>query len=308
MQKLSQDIDEIVEEEVERASKSKGKLFKSGLAQGGQYGGGHGGQSNNNVYGGFNSNINQGQMGYGQVNQGQNNNIRSNNNFNKNNMTSYQPGSNNNSSNNQAKNINLRPGVNTVNLNINNNSNIVSNNVPTTTSKNSYYNNNQSSTINSGNLFGVPTPNNNLSSSSNTNPLLNKTKGKTSVNQLNTYSNNPFMPNNYSNNSNQNVNFESNGERSKYEGINAYVRSCDEMILKSLSTFESVKNNFCAFVDKFRGKFIHNAQNLKEFMTEDFEFIMAEEERNKIMDERMNLLFREMMEIVNQLQSFYPQN
>jgi hypothetical protein len=152
--------------------------------------------------------------------------------------------------------------------------------------------------------------NNSLNANSNLNNSNNpKTKVKANINTNNMQNmHNANIPNSSfyipPNDNNFNPLTTLNNTSSNYELSNSFSLQTDEMIKKTISVFDNIKQNFCNFIENYKNKFIHDADLLKQVLLAETEFIIQEEEKNKIIDIRMETLFREMMNLLNEFQRY----
>ena len=112
--------------------------------------------------------------------------------------------------------------------------------------------------------------------------------------------NNQNKAGNYPNPSN---NFK-NTAPSNFELCNSFRVETDEHIKKTLAIFDHIKLNFCNFIENYKNKFIHDAELIKQVLIGETEFIIQEEDKNKMIDSRMEALFRDMMNILNEFQRY----
>lgn len=146
--------------------------------------------------------------------------------------------------------------------------------------------------VSSSNNFIPNSYQNNLKNQSSTNFNNNtmKTKGKISTNNIYlSKTNNNFTPN------------------TNYDSL-TFLNTTEEMIANTMQTMEDLKTNFCSLVDKYKERFLVNAELLKEILFQETEFTIQEEEKNKVLDDRIETLFREMMNILNEFSSLYYKN
>ena len=80
------------------------------------------------------------------------------------------------------------------------------------------------------------------------------------------------------------------------EQFNAKI---DEMLFKSEKMMDSCKEEFCNYIEEHKQKFRKNTEFLKKLLIAETEYIISEEEKNKIIDSRMESLFNEMINILN---------
>jgi len=257
----------------------------------------------NNQHGGNYLNNNQ-QSSYGnfnQVNSSSNASVNNSMNFqtgktytvmNINPQTSFVPANNlssMNSSNNFSSNYGQNPKANLLsNINPSNSMNPNNSNMPSNTTN--------LKTKTKTNINYAPTVN--LSNNSTPVGFYNDAVS-TSVNNSSNFTN----QNKAGNYLNPNNNFK-NSAPSNYELCNSFRVETDEHIKKTLSIFDHIKLNFCNFIENYKNKFIHDAELIKQVLIGETEFIIQEEEKNKMIDTRMEALFRDMMNILNEFQRY----
>jgi len=91
---------------------------------------------------------------------------------------------------------------------------------------------------------------------------------------------------------------------SNFELCNSYRSETDENIKKAIGIFDNIKFNLCNFIDNYKNKFIHDAEMLKQVLLAETEHVILEEEKNRMIDNRMEALFRDMMNILNEFQRY----
>jgi hypothetical protein len=91
---------------------------------------------------------------------------------------------------------------------------------------------------------------------------------------------------------------------SNFELCNSYRSETDENIKKAIGIFDNIKLNLCNFIDNYKNKFIHDAETLKQVLLAETEYVIQEEEKNRMIDTRMDALFRDMMNILNEFQRY----
>lgn len=110
---------------------------------------------------------------------------------------------------------------------------------------------------------------------------------------------------------NQNVVVNNNSGREEQEAINKinnghlsamseqFNSKIDEMLFKSEKIMDNCKEEFCNYIEEHKQKFRKNTEFLKKLLIAETEYIISEEEKNKIIDSRMETLFNEMINILN---------
>ena len=78
----------------------------------------------------------------------------------------------------------------------------------------------------------------------------------------------------------------------------------DEMISKSEKMMENCKEELCKHIDEHKRKYRKNAEFIKNLLIAETEYVISEEEKNKVIDSRMESLFNEMVNILNFYQGF----
>lgn len=120
----------------------------------------------------------------------------------------------------------------------------------------------------------------------------------------------PFEPKN-ANNSTTPMNNDFQQEQCNYEkGSNGVLSSMivqfnkniDEMVNRTEKMMDEYKCDICSYIDNHKMKFKKNAEFLKSLLVAETEIVLTEEERNKIIDTRMQALFKEMVNILNDYQ------
>lgn len=81
-----------------------------------------------------------------------------------------------------------------------------------------------------------------------------------------------------------------------------FQTQCEEIIFKMTSMMDSIKANFCNFVDNFKNKFTSDAEMIKSILLINTQQIIGEEERNKVIDMRIEALFKDVFNILNEFQ------
>lgn len=82
-----------------------------------------------------------------------------------------------------------------------------------------------------------------------------------------------------------------------------FIQSIDNMLNQTEKIMDNYKNEYCFFIDEHKTKFRKNVEFLKQLLVAETEFVLNEEEKNKVLDNRMQTLFNEMMNILNDYQS-----
>ena len=78
----------------------------------------------------------------------------------------------------------------------------------------------------------------------------------------------------------------------------------DEMIGRSEKLMDNCKEEFCKYIDEHKKKYRKNAEFIKSLLIAETEYVISEEEKNKVIDSRMESLFNEMVNILNYYQGF----
>ena len=78
----------------------------------------------------------------------------------------------------------------------------------------------------------------------------------------------------------------------------------DEVICKSEKMMDNCKEEFCKQIDEHKRKYRKNAEFIKNLLIAETEYVISEEEKNKVIDSRMESLFNEMVNILNFYQGF----
>jgi hypothetical protein len=269
----------------------------------------------------------------GNFNQNNLNNLNSMNNMN--NMHGHAQGqnfqsamyvNNFNQANQTSSNSNNPNNLGSISMNNSLNNNMLPSNKPFTpnnflpaqNNNNNHYQNPKLNLLNSLN------PNNNSSIIPNNSGLnhINKTKGK--VNLSNNSNNNTMsnvIPNNFPGNINNNsassgfysdinapignksISYPPN--KNNYELSNSFRIETEENIKKAVAIFDNIKLNFCNFIENYKNKFVHDAEMIKHVLVAETDHIIQEEEKNRLIDARMETLFRDMMNILNEFQPRY---
>lgn len=137
-----------------------------------------------------------------------------------------------------------------------------------------------------------------------------KSKGKPSINsgynEMNINYHDNMSLNSLNNMSNlNNMNFNSfNNPHHLSEMSSNFILQTDDIISKTLNLLESIKGNFCMLIDNYKNKFSRDAELIKQILVAETEHILVEEEKNKMIDMRMETLFKEMMNLLNDFQRF----
>lgn len=200
------------------------------------------------------------------------------------------------------------------------------NNNPTNFSNNNQYQNpklNLLNTINPNNISNNTMINssspNIISSNNNNNICTTKTKGKSNVNNYtgNISTNGTpigfYNPNDANNTAlpltNKSISFPNNNYKtnypSNYDLSNSFRIETDENIKKAVAIFDNIKLNFCNFIENYKNKFIYDAEMIKQVLVAESDHVIQEEEKNRLIDTRMEALFRDMMNILNEFQPRY---
>lgn len=102
-------------------------------------------------------------------------------------------------------------------------------------------------------------------------------------------------------NCNKRIEFQKNEE--DYEAfVQDFRNRSQEMINNTISMFDSFKTQFCDFIEEHKIKFIKDSSFIQELLIAETLYVLTEEERNKTIDARMEMLFKEMMNILNEFQ------
>ena len=67
---------------------------------------------------------------------------------------------------------------------------------------------------------------------------------------------------------------------------------------------ENCKEELCKHIDEHKRKYRKNAEFIKNLLIAETEYVISEEEKNKVIDSRMESLFNEMVNILNFYQGF----
>lgn len=114
--------------------------------------------------------------------------------------------------------------------------------------------------------------------------------------------------NNLNNNSNNNNKAKQSLNKVKIQNNFSDEFNCefkvktDELIQGVINKIDSMKNNFCNFVESFKQKFINDASSIKNILILNCDYNLQEEERNKIIDVRIEMLHKEIFSILNEFQ------
>lgn len=81
-----------------------------------------------------------------------------------------------------------------------------------------------------------------------------------------------------------------------------FRQNIDDMLNRTEKMMDDYKLDICSFIDNHKLKFRKNAEFLKNLLVAETEMVITEEERNKMIDVRMQALFKEMVNILNDYQ------
>jgi hypothetical protein len=84
-----------------------------------------------------------------------------------------------------------------------------------------------------------------------------------------------------------------------------FLTHTDRMINNYVLALDDIKANFCAMIDREKSRFISNAEVIRDILAFENEYNHMEEEKNKALDNRMECLFKEMMSLLTEFNSFF---
>ena len=83
-----------------------------------------------------------------------------------------------------------------------------------------------------------------------------------------------------------------------------FISKLDIFVNNGLNILENSKKEYINLIDNYKNNFRKNANFLKNLLVINTENIINEEEKNKIIDQRMNQLFNELINLMNDIQGF----
>ena len=83
-----------------------------------------------------------------------------------------------------------------------------------------------------------------------------------------------------------------------------FISKLDIFVNNGLNILENSKKEYINLIDNYKNNFRKNANFLKNLLVINTENIIKEEEKNKIIDQRMNQLFNELINLMNDIQGF----
>ena len=83
-----------------------------------------------------------------------------------------------------------------------------------------------------------------------------------------------------------------------------FISKLDIFVNNGLNILENSKKEYINLIDNYKNNFTKNANFLKNLLVINTENIIKEEEKNKIIDQRMNQLFNELINLMNDIQGF----
>ena len=110
------------------------------------------------------------------------------------------------------------------------------------------------------------------------------------------------------NNNNERNNIQNKGLQKLPEQLSnmsqEFISKLDIFVNNGLNILENSKKDYINLVDNYKNNFRKNANFLKNLLVINTENIIKEEEKNKIIDQRMNQLFNELINLMNDIQGF----
>ena len=117
---------------------------------------------------------------------------------------------------------------------------------------------------------------------------------KSSININNNINNNIINNNNIKNNDlNNNNNINNNNF------LNSFINNSNKLIDEGVKIIDNLKIKFNNYLDEYKKNFINDANLIKNLLILDCEKTIENEEKNKIIDEKLNNLFNQMIAIFN---------
>jgi hypothetical protein len=83
---------------------------------------------------------------------------------------------------------------------------------------------------------------------------------------------------------------------------NEFRAKTQEIRNAGLNVMEGLKSSFCSFIENYKIKFIKDTEIIENVLNLDAENIISNEERNKIIDQRMDILFKDLFSILSEFQ------
>ena len=116
------------------------------------------------------------------------------------------------------------------------------------------------------------------------------------------------VKNNNNNNNNERNNLQNKGIQKSSEQLSnmsqEFISKLDVFVNNGLNILENSKKEYINLVENYKNTFRKNANFLKNLLVINTEKIIKEEEKNKIIDQRMNQLFNELINLMNDIQGF----
>ena len=84
-----------------------------------------------------------------------------------------------------------------------------------------------------------------------------------------------------------------------------FADKSEQKIIAYLNYIEMVKQNICQTVDEFSERFRNEAYLIRSLIIADSEKILNEEERNKVIDQKMEIIFKELQNVLNEFNKLY---
>ena len=85
--------------------------------------------------------------------------------------------------------------------------------------------------------------------------------------------------------------------------LNDFKSKMNDHRASLVGLFNEAKQRFCDLADKNLSKLIDNMNHIETILTNDTENTLHEEMRNKIIDQKIDLLFKEIFNLLNDLSS-----
>jgi hypothetical protein len=84
-----------------------------------------------------------------------------------------------------------------------------------------------------------------------------------------------------------------------------FADKSEQKIIAYLNYIDLVKQNICQTIDEFSERFKNEAYLIRSLIIADSEKILNEEERNKVIDQKMEIIFKELQLVLNEFNKIY---
>jgi hypothetical protein len=109
------------------------------------------------------------------------------------------------------------------------------------------------------------------------------------------------------NNVNNNTNSYQNSKTpTKYNSniLNEFNENFNNQVRKVIDMYDQFKLVFCNNIDEAKRKFLYNTDQIREIVINDTERILDSEERNRELDMKMMIVYKELQNVMNEFKNF----